>query len=243
MIDHPHIEPEDANAVVLLSGGQDSTTCLAWALARYRRVATVSFDYGQRHRVELDIARTISLDTGATMHAELEVPALGQIGAAALTNDDIAVAADADGTGNEYAATHDLPSTFVPARNAILLATAAAFAAPNGYTHLVTGVCEADDAGYPDCRAVFIDAMEGALRAALDEPAFTIAAPLLHLDKARTFALADELGVLDVVVDRSHTCYEGDRSKRHPWGYGCGECPACLTRADGWNTYQATVTA
>lgn len=232
MITTPDIPSVADNAVVLLSGGQDSTTCLYWALDTYADVAAVSFDYGQRHRVELNVAATVA-ESADVPHVILDVPALAQIGAAALTNDDIAVNADATGTGNEYAADHDLPSTFVPARNAILLATAAAWAAPNDARHIVTGVCEADDAGYPDCRGPFIASMEDAIRAALGDESFTIAAPLLHLDKARTFKLAHDLDVLSIVVNQTHTCYEGVRVE-HPWGFGCGECPACHTRASGY---------
>lgn len=235
MITDPHHPAVADNAVVLLSGGQDSTTCLYWALDTFNEVHAISFNYGQRHIVELDVAARIAADAGVP-HITLDVPALSQIGAAALTNEAIDVAADANGTGNEYAADHDLPSTFVPARNAILLTTAAAWAAPNDVRYIVTGVCEADDAGYPDCRAPFIEAIEHAIRAALDDDAFTIAAPLLDLDKARTFALAERLDVLRVVVNETHTCYEGNRT-RHPWGFGCGTCPACHTRAAGYAAF------
>lgn len=241
MISSPDIEapPADAGALVLFSGGQDSMTCLAWARAHYSRVAAVSFDYGQRHRVEL--AATPGLAAGfGVPHTQLDVPALKQIGAAALTNPGIDVAADAAGTGNVYAEKHGLPSTFVPARNAVLLSTAAALGAPHGYMHLVTGICEADDAGYPDCRAGFASDMELALQAALDDDDddLQVVAPLLYLDKARTFALAEQLGVLYDVIESSHTCYEGERGIRWAWGYGCGECPACKTRAAGFEEYQ-----
>lgn len=244
MISQPdgYVLEADVDALVLLSGGQDSTTCLGWAKEMYRNVGAVSFDYEQRHGVELDAAHVIAAKLGVS-HVELHVPALKSIGAAALTNPDIDVDADAAGTGNVYAEQHDLPSTFVPARNAILLATAAAYAAPNGFTHLVTGVCETDEAGYPDCRASFVEAQEAALRLALDDPEFTIAAPLLHLDKADTFALAEQVGVLELVVDYSHTCYHGEHKDKHDWGYGCAECPACEIRAAGWDRYRAGATA
>jgi len=227
-----------SGALVLLSGGQDSSTCLYWALTYFTRVQAVAFDYGQRHRVELDQAALIAQRAGVPFEI-LTVPALSEIGGAALTSDSINVAADATGSGNAYAERHGLPSTFVPARNAILLATAAALAARAGLNTIVTGVCEADDAGYPDCRAAFVGALEAALRLALDDPELTIAAPLLRANKALTFKLADELGCLGDVLALSHTCYEGDRSLNHDWGYGCGECPACLTRAAGFEAYRS----
>lgn len=230
------IPAHDAGALVLLSGGQDSSTCLHWALNEYSTVHAVAFDYGQRHRVELEQAALIAAKVNAPFEI-LTVPALSEIGGAALTSDEIAVAADATGSGNAYAEKRGLPSTFVPARNAILLATAAALAARDGLSTIVTGVCEADDAGYPDCRADFIFALEAALRLALDMPELEIAAPLLRANKALTFKLADDLGCLDDVLALSHTCYEGDRSLNHDWGYGCGECPACLTRADGFRAF------
>jgi len=237
MITEPILAPQDCDALVLLSGGQDSTTCLAWALSIYNAVEAISFDYGQRHLVELEVAADIAEHFGV-QHTVLRVPALAEIGAAALTNPDIAVSADAAGTGNEFAAAQGLPSTFVPARNAVLLSTAAAYALPNELQHLVIGICEADDAGYPDCRGVFAEVMESALRLALDYPRFLLAAPLLHLDKAHTFALADRLDALSTVLEMSHTCYEGEHETRHAWGYGCGRCPACLTRARGWAEFQ-----
>jgi 7-cyano-7-deazaguanine synthase len=227
-------------AAVLLSGGQDSTTCLAWACKRFAKVATVSFDYGQRHKVELEQADKIAKAFGVE-RVTLSVPALSEIGAASLTNKKIPNAMNAKGTGNTYAERHSLPSSFVPARNAVLLSTAAAWAAPNELMTLVTGVCEADDAGYPDCRGPFIEAIELSLRIGLAEPQFSIAAPLLTLDKAKTFALAADLGHLDEVLELSHTCYEGDRSTRHEYGYGCGVCGACRTRKAGWREYQSSL--
>lgn len=237
MIDNPHtlsLTDVDRSALVLLSGGQDSTTCLYWALSVYNHVETVSFDYGQRHKVELAAAAEIAEEAGVR-HELLQVPALSQIGAASLTNSTIRTSMEADGTGNVYAAEHGLPSSFVPGRNAILISTAMAFAAPHGMYDIVIGVCEADEAGYPDCRAPFVEAMETALRVALDDERVTLVAPLLHLDKARTFALAAGIdGALEAVLDRSHTCYEGDHTTWNVWGWGCGECPACKTRAKGW---------
>jgi 7-cyano-7-deazaguanine synthase len=238
------------DALVLFSGGQDSTTCLLWALDRhFDAVHAVSFDYGQRHRVELDQAQHIMelvsdvyRSTDISYHV-LPVPALSELAGAALTASDIAVEAEAspDG-GNAYAAERGLPSTFVPGRNAILLSTAAALAAKLGTRHIVTGICAMDRAGYPDCRAEFAAAMESALRLALDWVPLTLHTPLLYLSKARTWALAEEVAGdwgVELVRRQSHTCYEGDRSVLHPWGYGCADCPACQTRAEGWQQYQA----
>lgn len=239
MIDSPNVDMQEEAAVVLLSGGQDSTTCLAWALDKFPNgVQAVSFDYGQRHAVELVVARKIAENAGVR-HTVLTVPALREIGAASLTNASIPSEMDAVGTGNVYAAEHNLPSSFVPGRNAIFISTAMAFAAPLGIYNLVTGVCEADDAGYPDCRGVFIESMEATLRLALDDSRITIFAPLLTLDKARTFQLAYDLGALGDVLELSHTCYNGEHDTWHEWGFGCGECPACETRAKGWAEFRA----
>lgn len=240
IIDPQSVEAgEGDGALVLLSGGQDSTTCLHWALKHWGRghVQAVSFDYGQRHAVELQAAERIAGEAGVPWTL-LEVPALDTIGGAALTDSNVAVNVDAAGTGNRYAEDHGLPSTFVPGRNAILLSTAAALAAREGLWTIVTGVCEADDAGYPDCRSLFLSAQEEALRQALDDFRLTLAAPLMVLSKGETFALAKELGVLDLIVEGTHTCYEGDRSVRWGWGYGCGKCGACRTRAAGWKEYR-----
>jgi 7-cyano-7-deazaguanine synthase len=237
------------NALVLLSGGQDSTTCLLDTLSlAYDEVSAVSFDYGQRHRVELGQARHI-LDvlrsrTGRALpHYVLQVPALRDLADAALTSPDIAVEATAtSGAGNEYAARHGLPSTFVPARNAMLLATAAALAAKLDAPTIVTGICEADDAGYPDCREAFRLPMEAALRAALDWPELELAAPLMNRTKAETWKLAwqaaGEWGI-ELVRQATHTCYEGERRELHDYGYGCDRCPACHTRAAGWREFVA----
>jgi 7-cyano-7-deazaguanine synthase len=237
VIDHPDIEAVERPAMVLLSGGQDSTTCLAWALRKFEEVHCVSFDYDQRHRVELDVGAKIAEIMGVP-RTVLHVPALSEIGAASLTNAGIPSEMDAEGTGNVYAAEHNLPSSFVPARNAILLSTAMALAAPMGIYDLVTGVCEEDEAGYPDCRSDFVVAMEDCLECALADGRVSIAAPLLHLSKASTFALADDLNALEVVLDYSHTCYNGEHKTRHEWGFGCGECPACQTRRRGFEEFE-----
>jgi 7-cyano-7-deazaguanine synthase len=220
-------------AVVLHSGGQDSTTCLAWAIREYGHdnVTALSIEYGQRHHVELEQAAVIC-DALGVRAVELRLrDLLGDLAGGALTDPERAVQLHAtDG----WQADHDLPSTFIPGRNLLFFTAAAAYGIPRGCERLVTGVCEADRAGYPDCRAGFVDAAEEAIALAMDTPNFLIDAPLLELDKAGTWLLAETLGVLGLVVEQSHTCYQGDRSKRYAWGYGCGECPACTERATGF---------
>lgn len=229
-------------AVVAMSGGQDSTTCLAWALDRWGAgaVHAVTFDYGQRHRVELDGARAICRDWNVPQLV-LSVPAFAELGAAALTSRHIDVAADAEGTGNEHAERVGLPSTFVPGRNLVFLGLVAAYAAQHGIQNIVTGICEADASGYPDCRAEFASAFSvaAALAMGLSSDDLVLYAPLLHLDKAATWALADDLGVLDEIVQRTHTCYRGDREVCWQWGYGCNECPACDERRNGFEQFTA----
>jgi len=221
------------SALVLFSGGQDSATCLAWALERYARVETVGFDYGQRHAVEME-AR-LAVRTGMTsvlpqwtdrLGADhvVDLTGYGRIAESALTADQ-EIALDARG----------LPTTFVPGRNLVFLTCAAALADRRGLNVLVGGMCETDYSGYPDCRRDTIDAMATALSLGLDRPV-VIETPLMALTKAETWALADRIGgtpLVDLIVEASHTCYRGDRSHRHAWGYGCGDCPACELRAAG----------
>jgi 7-cyano-7-deazaguanine synthase len=199
----------------------------------------VSFDYGQRHKIELDVARRIAGILGVPHEQQIVLPieALDIIGGAALTDRAVTVDVDAEGTGNKYAEEHDLPSTFVPGRNILFLGLASAVAAREGIQHLVTGICEADAAGYPDCRRAFRDAMEHTLRVGLDSP-MHIHAPLLKKSKAETWKLAEELGVLSLIVTETHTCYHGDHETFHPWGFGCGECGACTERKNGWEEYR-----
>jgi 7-cyano-7-deazaguanine synthase len=225
------------DAVVLHSGGQDSTTCLAYAIDKWGvdNVAALSFEYGQRHRIELTSAYLTARRLGISdeHRMTLPVPALPILGGASLTEDDVHV----DGRGphrNVYADEHGLPQSFVPGRNVIFFATAAAYAASVGAHTIVTGICAQDHAGYPDCRVDFKVQMEVALQFALDDPRFRVDAPLLYLSKAQTWALADQLGVADVIVEMTHTCYEGVRDELHEWGYGCGNCGACVERARGW---------
>lgn len=226
-------------ALVLFSGGQDSTVALAWALERFGAVETVGFDYGQRHRVELACRETIrtALPGLSPTYAErlgldhlLDLKTLGAISDTALTSESEIAFAE---TG--------LPTTFVPGRNLIFLTFAAALAYRRDCKHIVLGVCETDYSGYPDCRDDTIKAMQVALGLGLDRR-LVLHTPLMWRDKAQTFALARELGgnaLLDLVVEESHSCYLGDRSKRHPWGYGCGHCPACDLRARGFAAYEA----
>jgi 7-cyano-7-deazaguanine synthase len=234
---------DDGRALVLFSGGQDSTTCLAWALGRFARVETLGFDYGQRHRVELACR--------ARIREALLAP--GALGAGRL-GDDHLLALDALGAVSETALTRDaeiamtaegLPTTFVPGRNLVFLALAAALAYRRGCRHVVLGVCETDYSGYPDCRDDTIKAMQVALNLGL-QARFVLHTPLMWRDKAATFALAEALGgpaLLRLVVEETHTCYRGDRSTLHPWGYGCAACPACDLRADGWRRFRAETTS
>ena len=226
-------------ALVLFSGGQDSTTCLAQALSKYERVETLGFDYGQRHRVELDVRATVRdrlrdrfPDWSPRLGDDhlLTVDALHQLGGSSLT-DEVAFAMQADG----------LPNTFVPGRNLLFLTLAGALAYRRGLQVIVTGVCETDFSGYPDCRDDTIKAMQVALGLGMDRR-FVIHTPLMWIDKAATFGLAQKLGgdaFVDLLVEDTHTCYLGDRAHRHDWGYGCGECPACKLRSDGFARWRA----
>lgn len=225
-------------ALVLFSGGQDSTTCLAWALERFARVETIGFDYGQRHAVEMDCRTTVAehLRDGfpgwrERLGADHVVPlqALGQVSETALTRD-AAIAFDATG----------LPNTFVPGRNLMFFTFAAAVAYRRGIRHLVGGMCETDYSGYPDCRDDTLKALQVTLNLGM-ESRFVLHTPLMWLDKAATWAMAEDIGgapLVDLVAEHTHTCYQGDRAHRHPWGYGCGVCPACDLRASGWRRWR-----
>ena len=226
-------------ALVLFSGGQDSTVCLAWALERFARVETIGFDYGQRHRVELDVRQRLRERMMALRPQwarrlgedhTLKLDALAAISHSALTRE-VAIAIDASG----------LPTSFVPGRNLVFLAFAGALAYRRGIKHLVAGMCETDYSGYPDCRDDTIKAVQLALNLGM-ERRFVIHTPLMWIDKATTFALAQDIagsGFVDLLVEDTHTCYFGDRLHRHDWGYGCGECPACRLRAEGFAKWKA----
>nr|WP_042673637.1 7-cyano-7-deazaguanine synthase QueC [Methylobacterium sp. B34] len=231
--------PGDRAALVLFSGGQDSATCLAWALDRFDHVETLGFDYGQRHRVELDRRAALRAGTTALDPAwaarlgedhTLALDALGQVSETALTRE-AAIGYEASG----------LPNTFVPGRNLVFLTFAAALAYRRGLRHVVGGMCETDYSGYPDCRDDTIKALQVALNLGM-ERRFVLHTPLMWLDKAQTWELAESLGgraLVDLIVEESHTCYLGERGQRHPWGYGCGTCPACRLRADGYARFTA----
>jgi 7-cyano-7-deazaguanine synthase len=224
---------------MLFSGGQDSTTCLAWALDKFTAVETVGFDYGQRHANELDARpriiaalRALSPSWSNKLGQDhlLDLGVLKAIGGSALTD-----------TFKIEMGDKGLPTTFVPGRNLLFLTAAAALAWRRGMRHLVGGMCETDYSGYPDCRDETIKAVGHALDLGMDTH-FTIHTPLMRLDKAATWALAQRLGgqpLVDLIVEETVTCYEGQRSQRHEWGYGCGACPACLLRAKGYQRYVA----
>jgi 7-cyano-7-deazaguanine synthase len=224
-------------ALVLFSGGQDSATCLAWALARYDRVETIGFDYEQRHMVEMQCRSDVRLAIAAEFPewaAKLgpdhiiDLPALGKLSETSLTRD-IEIVDDGDGP----------PNTFVPGRNLIFLNFAAALAYKLGTNDLIAGMCEADFSGYPDCRIETLNAVMKAINLGMDSE-FTLSTPLMHLSKAGAWHLAEDLGgkkLVDLIVERSHTCYTGERGDLHEWGYGCGTCPACELRANGWTEY------
>src|SRR6266404_5055604 len=209
-------------ALVLFSGGQDSTTCLAWALQRFAHVEMIGVSYGQRHAIELACRdrlltgiKAVRPDWAAKLGEShtLEIPTLAEISDTALTRD-VAIEMGADG----------LPNTFVPGRNLVFLTFAAALAYRRGIRHIIGGMCETDYSGYPDCRDETIKALQSAL----------------NLDKASTWKLAHELGgagLVDLIREHSHTCYLGERGAQHDWGFGCGECPACALRAKGWRQY------
>ncbi|NCT96872.1 MAG: 7-cyano-7-deazaguanine synthase QueC [Comamonadaceae bacterium] len=226
------------HALVLFSGGQDSTTCLAHALSRFERVETVGFDYGQRHRVELDARQAVLRELRAAFPAwaarlgedhVLDLAVLGAVSETSLTRD-MAFRMEANG----------LPNTFVPGRNLLFLTLAAALAYRRGLTVLVAGVCETDFSGYPDCRDDTMKAMQLALSLGMDQR-FLVDTPLMWIDKADTWRLARELGgeaLVALIVEHTHTCYQGDREHRHAWGWGCGQCPACQLRERGWQAYR-----
>jgi 7-cyano-7-deazaguanine synthase len=230
------------SALVLFSGGQDSTTCLALALSKYERVETIAFDYRQRHTVELE-ARLRVLDQIKLQFPQwahrlgedhmLDLGVLGQVSETSLTRD---VAFKMESSG--------LPNTFVPGRNLLFLTLAAALAYRRDLQVMVTGVCETDFSGYPDCRDDTMKAMQLALSLGMDKR-FLIETPLMWIDKADTWALAASLGgrqLVDLIVEHTHTCYLGDRQHRQAWGYGCGTCPACDLRAKGYERWVAATT-
>jgi 7-cyano-7-deazaguanine synthase len=225
-------------ALVLFSGGQDSTTCLAWALDRFDHVETIGFDYGQRHRIELDVRprvieglRTLS-GWGNKLGEDhlIDLSVLGNISQTALTQD-VEIAMQSNG----------LPNTFVPGRNILFMTFAGAVAYRRGIKHIVTGVCETDYSGYPDCRDDTMKAVQIALNLGM-ESRFVIHTPLMWIDKAQTWELAEALGqeaLVNLIKEETHTCYNGDRTHHHDWGWGCGTCPACDLRAQGFERFRS----
>lgn len=223
-------------ALVLLSGGQDSTTCFYWAKEHYQKVEAISFDYGQRHRVELDLAAETATKNDVT-HTVLPVEALSVLGGGSLTNPTVENTEAGAPAPSGWHARHNLPPSFVPGRNLLFFTLAAAYAIPRDISAIVSGVCQTDRSGYPDCRHEFVTAMEAAINVGMDEDHFEIVTPLMNRSKAETWALAADLGVLGLIVADTHTCYEGDRDVLHDWGYGCGRCGACAERAGGYDEF------
>ncbi|TMH40238.1 MAG: 7-cyano-7-deazaguanine synthase QueC [Betaproteobacteria bacterium] len=228
----------DDAALVLFSGGQDSTVCLAWALGRYARVETIGFHYGQRHAVEMQCRtkvlhhlRTEFSQWAGKLGADtvLELDVIREVSESALTRDaEITMGAN------------KLPTTFVPGRNLLFFTTAAALAYRRGIKVLVGGMCETDYSGYPDCRDDTLKALQVTLNLGL-ERRFVIETPLMWIDKAATWRLAEELGgktLVQLIIEHTHSCYRGDRTERHAWGYGCGACPACELRARGYKRFR-----
>lgn len=226
-------------ALILFSGGQDSATCLAWALENYEHVETVGFNYEQRHAIEMQ-CRKVVLENVASAFPKwgtklgqdhiVDLSALGAISETSLTRD-VEITMDDEG----------LPSTFVPGRNLIFLNFAAAVAYRRGITRLIGGMCEADFSGYPDCRKETLDAQMQAISLGMDK-SYALETPLMHLSKAGAWELANSLGgqkLINIILEDSHSCYKGTRGERFDWGYGCGDCPACDLRAAGWAEYSA----
>ncbi|RYG73096.1 7-cyano-7-deazaguanine synthase QueC [Lentibacillus lipolyticus] len=213
---------KDEKAVVVFSGGQDSTTCLFWAMQQFEEVVAVTFNYNQKHITEIECAKNITEELGIKHHI-LDMSLLNQLAPNALTRDDIEIK---EGAGGE------LPSTFVPGRNLLFMSFAGVLASQINAKHIVTGVCETDFSGYPDCKDIFIKSLNVTLNLSMDEQ-FVIHTPLMWIDKAKTWELADNLGVLDFVRDKTLTCYNGIIAN------GCGECPACILRQKGLKEYLA----
>ena len=233
----------ETGALVLFSGGQDSTVCLAYALEAYARVEILGFDYGQRHRVELECRGNVRAEMARRLPAwasrlgpdhVIDIGSFGAIGDTALTSDAEIVMLDSG-----------LPSTFVPGRNLVFFTYAAALGYRRGLTTLIGGMCETDFSGYPDCRDATLRALEQAIRLGTEIP-FSIETPLMWRTKAETWMLAEELGgdgLVDLIIEETHTCYRGERGARHDWGYGCGGCPACELRARGFAEWQSAKSA
>ncbi len=210
-------------AVVVFSGGQDSTTCLVKALTEYDEVHAITFDYGQRHKLEIEVAKSLCSELGVAAHKVLDVSLLNELAISSLTRDDIPVSHELQANG--------LPNSFVPGRNILFLTLAGIYAYQIGAKAVITGVCETDFSGYPDCRNAFVESMQEALKQGMEYD-LSLVTPLMWLDKAQTWALADQYGKLDLIRNKTLTCYNG------VVGDGCGDCPSCKLRAEGLSTYE-----
>ncbi len=221
-----------SSALVVFSGGQDSTTCLGWAKNRFDKVETLTFDYGQKHRVEIYQAKKIAKNLGVDNFV-LSIDAFSQLNDSALIDGSLDISSSHKHKPN-------LPASFVPNRNAIFFTLAHAFAQKQGIKNIITGINQTDYSGYPDCRMNFIEALELALNLG-SESDIRFHYPLINLTKAQTFELAKKEDILELVLNESHTCYNADHTTKHEWGYGCGECPACILRKKGWEDYKNSI--
>jgi len=221
-----------SSALIVFSGGQDSTTCLGWAKNRYDHVETITFDYGQKHSVELEQAKKITDKLGVVNYV-VKFDIFSQLADSALLD----VNSNQDINASHHAKPN-LPASFVPNRNAIFFTIAHAYAQKQGLEHIITGINQTDYSGYPDCRIEFIESLEQSLNIG-SESNISFKYPLIHLTKAQTFELAKKEGVLDLVLEESHTCYNGERLNRYDWGYGCDDCPACILRKQGWEEFKS----
>jgi 7-cyano-7-deazaguanine synthase len=219
-----------SSALVVFSGGQDSTTCLGWAKNRYKHVETITFDYHQKHSIEIEQAKKIAEILKVPNYIFI-IDIFSQLADSAL----LEVNQDQDINASHHSKPN-LPASFVPNRNAIFFTIAHAYAQKQGLEHIITGINQTDYSGYPDCREPFIKSLEMSLNMG-SESNIRFKYPLIDLSKAETFKMAKDEGVLDLVIEESHTCYNGDRSSKHDWGYGCANCPACILRMRGWNEY------
>lgn len=217
------------SALIVFSGGQDSTTCLGWAKNRFDDVETLTFDYGQKHRVEIYQAKKIA-DALHVNNFVLNINAFSQLNDSALIDGSLDIS-------SAHRTKPNLPASFVPNRNAIFFTLAHAYAQKLGIKNIIVGINQTDYSGYPDCRQNFIEALELSLNLG-SESDIKFHYPLMHLTKGETFKMSKDEGVLDMVIDESHTCYNGDHNSKNEWGYGCGECPACILRAQGWVDYK-----
>lgn len=223
-----------SSALVVFSGGQDSTTCLAWAKNRYDYVETITFNYHQKHFIEIEQAKKIAHILNVPNYV-VTIDIFAQLADSALLD------INKDQDINLYHHTkQNLPASFVPNRNALFFTIAHAYAQKQGLEHIITGINQTDYSGYPDCREPFVKTLEESLNLG-SESNIKFQYPLIHLTKAETFALAKEEGVLNIIIDESHTCYNGDRSIKHEWGYGCTKCPACDLRKNGWDHYKTMI--